>query len=367
MSETASILEVAIKAGVSTATVSRVLNRSAAVSPETVEAVMKSVRALGYELPQRKPRSPAARPASSSRRRIAIVGLGRPNSAWLDLPVIARAVRAVTRAAREQGYGVMLEDIADPSQLSAALRDGEVAGAVIWLSSSLKPDVLYEISRHLPIVRAMGDQTEPVGFDHVAPNNRQVGALAREYLERQGCEEVVVLGDQPRWAMMRNRADGFFQASEQLGSEGRSVLISDERIDTFARRPAQSFSDWKGAADAILATSTRPIGLFSTRDNHTAVIGPLLTARGAKLGRDVIIVSCDNDPNMLAGLSPRPASIDLLTEEVGRRAFAQLLTRISAPSDPPVQILLTPRLNVSGDDATVRATLAADASTVAAR
>jgi LacI family transcriptional regulator len=342
LSESASILEVAMKAGVSTATVSRVLNRSAAVAPETVETVMKWVRDLGYELPQRKRRA-SVRPATL-RKQIAIIGIGNPHAAWLDVPAIARAVRAVTRSAREAGYGVLLEEVADPATLAGVFKDGEIAGAVVWLSSTIKAGVLESIRIRLPIVRAMGDQLGTFQFDHVGPNNRQVGALARDYLHAKGCRQMLFLADRPNRDLIQIRADGFFQSGNSDVPEGGAVLVSREPIQTYAGRPAQACPGFDAAAAAILAAGPGPVGVFTATDYEAAGIYPYLSARGAKLGSEVIVVSCDNDAATLSGLSPRPASVDLLSEEIGRKAFAQLLTRINQPAEPPVQLLITPKL-----------------------
>ncbi|MFT3788268.1 MAG: LacI family DNA-binding transcriptional regulator [Tepidisphaeraceae bacterium] len=340
MAETASILEVALKAGVSTATVSRVLNRSAAVAPDTAEAVLKCVRELGYELPARKRRVKSS--AAAGRKQIAVIGVTQPHQMWLDIPVIARAVRAVTRAAREQGFGVLLEDVTDPDRLNDAI-DADVAGVVVWYSSTLRLDALESLRKRLPLVRVLGDQVMPVSFDHVAPNNRHVGLLAAEYLLNKGCKEVLFVTDRPHVDLSYIRADGFFQAAERSDVVARSILVSSTAT-RYARQPAQAVATFAEAANAIAAIKTRPLGIFGATDLETAKLSQALAARGIKIGNDVIRVSCDNDSSALGALSPRPATIDLEMEEVGSRAFAQLMTRIANPTQPPVQVLVTPRL-----------------------
>lgn len=346
--ENHSIIDVARKAGVSIATVSRVLNRSAAVAPETVETVMKWVRTLGYELPPRKRRNSVNKNADTGRKQIAVIGIHSPTMAWLDVPVIGRAVRAVTRAARERGYGVALEDVVDLTHLDSVVASNDLAGAVVWLANYHRPDVLERLHRRLPIVRVMGDQIAPLVVDHVAPNNRHVGMLAFDYLQQQNCKSFVFVAMSPKFDLTRTRAGGFFQAAELAGASARSILISrDAPVDTFARWPASVCSNWPGVADQLVASSGEgPLGVFSSPDVETAMLYRALHERGAKIGKDIVIVSCDNDATALAGLTPRPASVDLLSEEVGRAAFAQLLLRIEHPNRPASQVLVTPRLQL---------------------
>jgi DNA-binding LacI/PurR family transcriptional regulator len=58
----------------------------------------------------------------------------------------------------------------------------------------------------------------------------------------------------------------------------------------------------------------------------------------------VKVISCDNEQSRLSALFPRPASIDLDTDEIGRRAVEQLLKRMSNRQSPPVSIQVVPRL-----------------------
>ena len=101
--------------------------------------------------------------------------------------------------------------------------------------------------------------------------------------------------------------------------------------------------------NAFVATSPRPTGLFIDRDATTAQVYPLLLKQGIEPGRDVIIVSCDNEEVRLSPLYPRPASIDLGTTEIGARAVRRLMLRIANPDEAPVFIQAMPRL-VPGDD-----------------
>jgi DNA-binding LacI/PurR family transcriptional regulator len=70
---------------------------------------------------------------------------------------------------------------------------------------------------------------------------------------------------------------------------------------------------------------------------------------GIVVGRDLTIISCDNERVRLSALSPRPHSIDLRSEEIGRTAVRTLLSRITNPNMPRANVLIHPSLDESDD------------------
>jgi DNA-binding LacI/PurR family transcriptional regulator len=70
----------------------------------------------------------------------------------------------------------------------------------------------------------------------------------------------------------------------------------------------------------------------------------MLVQRGIRPGSDVQIISCNNEQSGLAMLNPRPATIDLGTDEIGRWAVTRLVNRIARPSVPPIRMLIAPTL-----------------------
>ena len=102
--------------------------------------------------------------------------------------------------------------------------------------------------------------------------------------------------------------------------------------------------------DAFVSMSPRPTGLFIDQDALTSQAYPLLLERGIQPGRDVIIVSCDNEDIRLSALYPRPASIDVGTRELGMRAVQRLLLRMENPDEPPVFIQAMPSLHPGEDE-----------------
>ena len=96
----------------------------------------------------------------------------------------------------------------------------------------------------------------------------------------------------------------------------------------------------------IARSNPRPDGLLVSQDVETIGLYPMLVQRGIRPGSDVQIISCNNEQSGLAMLSPRPATIDLGTDEIGRWAVTRLVNRIARPSEPPIRMLIAPKLVV---------------------
>src|SRR6185369_11955742 len=97
-------------------------------------------------------------------------------------------------------------------------------------------------------------------------------------------------------------------------------------------------------AREIATSESRPDGLFVPTDLFLTQIAPLLSRHGATPERDIRIVSCDNESERLAMLNPRPASIDIRPEFIGRSAVRQLVHRLGHPDEPPTRILIAPHV-----------------------
>jgi DNA-binding LacI/PurR family transcriptional regulator len=88
----------------------------------------------------------------------------------------------------------------------------------------------------------------------------------------------------------------------------------------------------------ILSAPPRPTGLFILNDQSTSTLVPILYRHGTRLDREITIISCDNEESRLAALQPRPATIDIRSEEVGYRAMVRLVSRMRNPEETPLVV-----------------------------
>ncbi len=347
-----SILKVAHLAGVSTATVSRVLNGLPGVRPTTVDQVTRAVEKLAYVTPavKRGPKPGAPRKSRSTRRlgTIAVLAIGQGRQ-WLQLPVMAAAVAGVTREAIRTGTKVLLEEMPDSRMPSASVLNGDLDGAIVFLSSDLTPsqfrEALMTVQRYVPVVWAMGGDAGISPVDHVIPDDRAIARLAFEHLISAGCGELAFLTASPKWAMMRNRGQVFAGLAHDAGMPWSAYIVSDDTRDGELFGPRTIVEkDLDKLITRLSKASPRPAGLFIGNDAVTAVVHPMLLQRGVVPGKDIVLVSCDNEEVRLAGLVPRPLSIDIGSEEVGAVAVRRLAFRIEHRGEPPIMIKVPPKL-----------------------
>ena len=71
-------------------------------------------------------------------------------------------------------------------------------------------------------------------------------------------------------------------------------------------------------------------------------------------GKDISVVSCDNQEAMLSLLRPRPASVDLRPDTIGQLAVARLIHRLQFPEEAALQIQVPPALGVGSDTPVTR-------------
>jgi DNA-binding LacI/PurR family transcriptional regulator len=346
-----SIVQVAKYAGVSAATVSRVLNSVPVVSESTVKNVRAAMEALKYDpmAIKRGPRPGGKRPRLTSTGMIAIMTVGNYREK-LRFPVTNMVVQAISRSAKQSGVRVLLDEMPELSDISPIIANHEVDGAVVFMSDEAPSEVLERLHAIVPIVWAMGGQAGPLPVDHVSENNIAVGYLAHQYLQQRGFDNMAFLSLVPHKRNALQRGQAFAGAAAEARHHCRALVLSDDPFVTgLYGANVTTKTHLAELIEAFANMPNRPGALFIDRDSTTARVYPLLLRQGIQPGRDVTIVSCDNEESALASLDPRPATIDLGAEEIGIRVIRRLVLRIENRTEPPVFIQATPRL-IPGED-----------------
>jgi LacI family transcriptional regulator len=348
-----SIIEVAKAAGVSTATVSRVLNGLPGVRAETVAQVRAAVEQLNYtRLRTRSVRKrTGARPVKLKTGNIAVLTLGAHGQIWQDRPVMASVLSGIQRGANVNELRLLLGEMPDPTKPSPLLVDRQVDGAIVFLSSWM-PLAVYEatfqgMQKYVPVVWAMGLEMAVNGVDHVAPDNVGIGFLAFNHLRSLGCRRPAFLTTDPEWPFMRLRGQSFLNSAFDAGLSPTVYAVTDNPrlVEPYGRRvvTAERLAD---LVELIAKADPRPDGVFIGNDHTTSTAYPLFARNGIAVGHDLHVVSCDNEEARLSSLHPRPPSIDIGGDEIGYRSVNRLLNRIDRPNGPPLIIQVAPRLRV---------------------
>ncbi|MBI1336320.1 MAG: LacI family DNA-binding transcriptional regulator [Phycisphaera sp.] len=342
-----SMIEVAKLAGVSHATVSRVINRRPDVSSVSVRRVEEAMRQLSY-VPPAKRRGP--KPSASGVRtgNVGLLFFGETPTLAAS-PVMALVLHAIQDELASRGFNLTLSQVTSAGGLPPNILHGQVDGL---LMHGLPPSrtVQRQLDRYSACVWLLSQRRQR-GYwgDRVSPDNHQIGALAAGHLIERGHRRIAVIHCDPSHLGFTARVQGFEAAAREAGVA--SVTIVDAEAQTYIQAASGSIAPYDALIDQLVATrgaGAVPTGLFVPRDALTIRMYRALRLRGLQPGRDIEIVSCDNIP-ALDALDPRPATIDVRPQEIGRRAVEQLVWRIDHRDAPMnVTTMIEPML-VPGD------------------
>lgn len=296
---------------------------------------------LGYAAPPPGRRRGYRRPERRRRTgRLALLIPGMPRSV-MRTPVYMEVQRGIERAARAAGQALLFSHILPGEPMPAQLVPQQIDGAVVFGDPD-DPRLPREL-RQVPLVRVMGQVDALAGHDHVTYDNVVIGRLAADCLLGRGHRHCGFVGDDAMGGLYGERGAVFRRCLEAAGGsfccawDDRLAVVSDEVHEIDLVRMG-------ALLDRLLARRPRPTGLFLPADMLTNAAYPLLYERGVVPGRDIEIVSCNNEELLLANLHPRPAVVDIQAELVGRRAVEQLLWRLDQPTAGRVKILIEPAL-----------------------
>lgn len=349
-----SIVKVANLAGVSKSTVSRVINESSDVAPEKAKIVRDAMRSLGYEpsIRRRGRKSPARRGIRTGNIAMLVMGM-RPLDLY-RLPVIPALLAGVERSLAEMGFNLILAHLSPSGDLPPAVTSRQADGLLLFGKSPSLPQSIRSSFRQVPAVWIMREHNDSLGqFDHVFYNNASVGRLAARYLLRRGRRRLVYINTDGNHEAFLQRQEDFAATARSEGVHAVQIVTEGETSALRPPPPLQSrfeFIASELARDKARFSPLERIGLFVPNDAQLPGLSHALQAHdGLRLGRDLDVISCDNESQFLSQVSPRPATIDINLELVGRRSVTQLLWRMRHPEETNrISILVEPTL-VAGE------------------
>lgn len=335
-----SMTEVARRAGVSVATVSRLVNGTSPVDPAKAERIRACMRELGFD-PRKSARGPRGGAGRPALRNVLLLSPGELRPAdLLRMPAFPALAAGMHQAAEAEGFNLMLSHSPDGAVVPAALAAGQVDGVVVVgrESSPLGPGLLQALDRVAVVGTLRGHDDLAWGFDAVAYDNRAVGPLAARHFAERGVRRAACVSMIASHRAYSRRVAGFVEACREAGIE---VECLHSPLDS-AREAAAEAAGMAARAIAEAEPDLRPQAIFCVSDDLMLEVSEALARRGVRVPGDVDLLGCNNDPEFLAAIRPRPATIDIMLGEVGRRTIEQLRWRMAHPDRPRVDILVKP-------------------------
>lgn len=318
------IYEVAARAGVSIATVSRVQRNAALVAGPTRDRVTRAIEELEY-----RPSSLGRRLAHGSHEATGIV--------FPDLsgPYYSAVILGYEEASAAEGRSVLiLGTHRRPGAVDQVLDLSDRVDGLVIMGRTVDDTVVEELHRRgVPVV--MLARHAVAGADSVRVDNRTAATALVTHLIEHGHRSIVFVGDPDASADAGERWAGYLAAHLAVGLEP-------------AQRPvpcAYREADGRDAGRALLEESPRATALVGANDE--IAIGLLEAARdaGLRVPQDVAITGWDDIP-AARHLSPPLTTVRQPMHEIGRRAAALLHERIGGSRRQPRHDVLPTELVV---------------------
>lgn len=324
----ATIADVARLAGVSSSTVSHVLNGTRFVRSETEQAVRDAIARTGYT-PNTLARA-LARSASNS------VGIAL---SAITNPYFSDIIRAVESECAAFGMTVFLADTHDVPEkeleVVQALHQRRVDGIILAPCSDTEQSALaYLEENQIPTV--LVDRLASMKFDQVGVQNAKSVEVLMDHLVAHGHRRIGLIPGQAGFATTRERIEGFLRAVRRhhLYPADCPLAPGSSNLETAA-----------ASTEAMLRSQTPPTALLA--GNNMATIGAMRGLKRMQLSvpHDVALVGID-DFDWADCFEPQLTVIAQPCLEIGRNAAKMLLERIKKPEKEPTTMRLKTTLIV---------------------
>ena len=323
----ATMKDVARLAGVSTSTVSHVINNNRFVSQPVRDKIITAVAELNY--------SPSAVARSLKAKETRTIGMLLTSS---NNPFYAEVMRGVEQSCYERGYSLILCNTeGNTARMGTSLEtllQRRVDGLILMCNDrNPLSEALFLHYPTLPIV--MMDWAPFNGMcDTIQDNSLLGGQCATNYLISKGYRRIAcITGPQDNTQACR-RLSGYQQAMSEAGlklEEGYQIFSNFE------------FSGGLNAMKQLLQLPEPPDAVFTCNDAMAVGVYLALNQAGLMPGRDVAVVGYD-DIELASYMSPPLTTIHQPTDALGKLAIDTLLQRLESQITEPRTLALTPRL-----------------------
>lgn len=335
--QTPTIYNVARKAGVSPATVSRVLNEPSRVQAETRKRVVEAIAALGFV--------PKADAVAHARKQYKKIGVIAP---FFTEPSFMQRLRGLSSVLSGKHYELVIyaiESIEELEEYVDMLASNRRVDGLVVLCLDFRDEMISALRESgLP---ACFVESEAAGFDSVTVDNYEGGRMAARMLFERGYRNPAFIGEASSRPFAVPSTDirlrGFrdFFAEQGIALEEHFTWLGE-----FSERAADR------GIESMLKGGTLPDCVFAASDMIAIRLLKLAAACGISVPKDLAVVGFDDlDIADYLGLSTISQALD----ESGRLAAEMILDRLRDPERPARKIIAALEAKERGSVGTVSA------------
>jgi LacI family repressor for deo operon, udp, cdd, tsx, nupC, and nupG len=326
-SKMVSIIDVAKKANVSTATVSRVISNAGTVKKETAEKVLEAIQTLNYQ-----PNMLARQLRKMETKTILVVVPDITNTFFSNV------FRGIELVADENGYQVLLGDTGNVVKRECGYFDilrQRKADGMILLTARSHQHLLENLSGEYPIVLACeyfeGSQLPTVSIDNISSARK-----ATEHLVSLNHKRIGHISGPLEVVVGRDRLKGFKQAMVQNNLLVDAYLIQEGDF---------SFESGFNLMMKLLMLENPPTAVFAANDEMAIGAVKAIKSKGLKVPEDISVVGFD-DIKFASIFEPALTTVAQPTFEIGKQAMELLIKLINKDKLEKDQFMLEDRLVV---------------------
>lgn len=313
------LVQIAQKAGVSIATVSRFLNDTGNVSPATRQKVLQAIRDLEYD-------SVLSRPETVLKTILVLV----PD---FVNPFYASVIDGIQKTAHENHFEIFLVQTKDvyhnSSYYLSLVKRGNFSG--ILLLCSTPPSALLSVLEHQCPVVMCCEYPEDHPCSYVSIDDVTAAYRAVKYLISTGCRKIGFVNCSLKYKYARHRREGYLRALEDSG-----LVFNPEWYVTV---PTIDYTLAYSSILQTLNTDSLPDAFFTCSDVYAAATINAAQNLGIRVPEDLSVIGVDNvEASRMT--HPTITTISQPGYQLGRQACSILVEKISVPETPHRQILL---------------------------
>ncbi|HZX26294.1 MAG TPA: LacI family DNA-binding transcriptional regulator [Telluria sp.] len=322
----ATMKQVAEKAGVSTSTVSHVINNTRVVSDDVRERVLAVIQELRY--------IPSAVARSLKNDKTHTIGMMIPNN---SNPYFAELIQGIEDASFKLGYNIILCNAYDDAKKQAAylrvLMEKRIDGLILVASGD--DEELAEILRGMPMPKVVVDrEVSGVDADFIEADHDRGGYLATKYLLGLGHRDIACVSGPMHLVPSRDRVAGYQRALQEAGIAVNSHFLVHS-----------DFTSEGGytAFKHLLGLAHRPTAVFA--GNDLMAFGGMCAANeaGVRVPEDLSVIGYD-DIALASFSTPRLTTMAQPKYEMGETIARILVERIQGGHQPVRREMFTPVL-----------------------
>ncbi|WP_374941346.1 ribose operon transcriptional repressor RbsR [Scandinavium lactucae] len=327
----ATMKDVARQAGVSTSTVSHVINKDRFVSDAITEKVNAAIKSLNY--------APSALARSLKLNQTHTIGMLITAS---TNPFYSELVRGVERSCFERGYSLVLCNTeGDEQRMNSnleTLMQKRVDGLLLLCTETHQPS--QEIMQRYPSIPTVMMDWAPFDGDSdlIQDNSLLGGDMATQYLIDKGYTRIACIAGPLDKTPARLRLEGYQSAMQRSGLPLHDAYVITSDFE---------FGGGLTAMRALLALAEPPQAVFVGNDAMAVGVYQALYQAGLSVPRDMAVVGYD-DIELAAFMTPPLTTIHQPKDELGELAIDVLIHRMAQPGQKQQRVQLTPELVVRG-------------------